>query len=175
MKYPETHCLTEQRPATRQRRHVLYGEGSVFDAIGIATDHCAKVGVIRFGIIPIGRATVVAKDNILRIPFLVWDEKAGESGAIRYEGRVNARRSDCVFSEDGCITRALSQCSETERRPSEKRGNHDDQPFTVLRKRLKMEEGIYSLKTRDQGKSERDLPFSLYVQNGPSSTPDRHA
>lgn len=48
------------RHISRLRINVLYGESAVLDAIGIATHDGAKVGVICFGVVQVGNATVVA-------------------------------------------------------------------------------------------------------------------
>lgn len=113
------------------RIHILYSESAVLDAIGIATDYCAKVCVICFGIVQVSSATVIAKNNILGVSILVWDEEVCETGAVRYEACVDARRRDCILSEDTWTTRVLSQSSERERRQSKKRGNHADQLFAL--------------------------------------------
>ncbi len=100
---PKTSLLTPimiQHMKSGLRIHVLYSESAVFDAIGIATDYCAKVGMICFGIIQVGSATVIAKNNILGGPVLVRNEEIGEASAVRYESCIDARRSDCVLSED---------------------------------------------------------------------------
>ena len=80
--------------------YVLYSESAVLDAIGIATYYCAKVRVSCFRIVQVASATVVAKNDILGISILVWDEEVGESGAVRYETCTDARRRDCVLGED---------------------------------------------------------------------------
>ena len=113
------------------RIHILYSESAVLDAIGIATDYCAKVCVICFGIVQVGSATVIAKNHILGGSILVWDEEICETRAVRYEACVDARRRDCILSENALTTRALSQSSEGKRRQSKKRGNHADQLFAL--------------------------------------------
>lgn len=84
----------------RLRIDVLYSESAVLNSIGIAAHYCAEVCVICFGIMQVGSASVVAKNNILGVSILVWDEETGKSGTVGYEACVDARRRDCVLSED---------------------------------------------------------------------------
>ena len=60
--------------------------------------------MVCLGIVQVGSATIVAKDDILRVSILVWDEEIGESGSIRYEACVDARRNNGVLCEGAWIT-----------------------------------------------------------------------
>ena len=83
----------------------------------------------------VGSASVVAKNNILGVSILVWDEETGKSSTVGYEACVDARRRDCVLSKDAWITRFLSQSYKAERREGKKREDHVDQWFTLQYKR----------------------------------------
>lgn len=111
----------------------LYGESAVLDAIGIPTHYCTKVCVICLSIVQVRSTTVVTKNNILGMAILVWDKEVCKSGTVRYEACVDARRRDCVLSEDTCTARVLSQSSERERRQSNKRGDHVVEELCALR------------------------------------------
>lgn len=111
----------------------MYGESAVLDSIRITTNYCTEVCMVCFGVVEIGGATVVAKNNVLGIPILVWDEEVGKTGSVRYEACVDARGRDCVLSEN---TQALSQSSERERRHGKKRGDHVDQLCTLQGRRF---------------------------------------
>ena len=88
--------------------YVLYCESAILDAVGIATHHCTKIRVIGFGVVQVGSATVVAKDNILGVAILVRDKEIGKSGAVRYKACIDARRGDGVLGEDTRTARVLS-------------------------------------------------------------------
>ena len=135
--------------------HALYGESAVLDAIRITTHYCTEVRMVCFSVVEIGGATVVAKNNVLGIPILVWDEEVGKTSAVRYEARVDARGRDCVLSED---TRALSQSSERERKHGKKRGDHVDQLCTLQRRRFDNKRGVKKL----EGEQPREVTSMTY-------------
>lgn len=92
--------IDDLRLEIRLRINVLYSESAILDSIGIATHYCTKVCVICFGIMQVGSASVIAKNNILGVSILVWDEETGKSGTVGYETCVDAGRRDCVLSKD---------------------------------------------------------------------------
>lgn len=145
--------------------YALYSESAVLDAIRITTHNCTEVRMVCFSVVEVGGATVVAKNNVLGIPILVWDEEVCETGAVGYEACVDARRRDCVLGEN---TRALSQSSERERRHSKKSGNHVDQLCTLQGRRFGNKLGVKKLE-RERSREVASVTYSLYSKFGPSS------
>lgn len=154
--------------------YALYGEGTVFDTVRITTHYCTEVGMVCFGVVEVGGATVVSKNHVLGIPILVWDQEVCKTGAVWYEACVDARRRDCVLGED---TRVLSQSSEGERRQSKKRGNHVDQLCTLQGRdtgEFGNKLGVKKL-AREQSREVASVTYSLYLKDSPGSTYDSRA
>lgn len=149
--------------------YALYGECTVFDTVRITTHYCTEVGMICFGVVEVGGATVVSKNHVLRIPVLVRDQEVCKTGAVWYEACVDARRRNCVLGED---TRVLSQSSERERRQGKKRGNHIDQLCTLQGRDTRdfgNKLGVKKL-VREQLKEVASVTYSLNLKDGPGST-----
>ena len=79
---------------------ILYGKGAILDAIRITTYYCTKVCMVCLGVVEVGGATIVAKNNVLEVPIPVWDKKICETGAVRYKACIDARGRDCVLGEN---------------------------------------------------------------------------